>query len=511
MLRQWIYGIALFLGSAGGMVVEIAAGRMLAPYVGMSLYTWTAIIAVVLAGLSVGHWIGGRLAGPNMTRTAGEWWVAVSFAGAALTALASLVLMRLLAGWLMPVGLGTVPLIVAMATGAFLLPSLAVGVVSPVLTKLAVDLAPSQTGAIIGRMYALAASGSILGTLASGYLFISWVGSFGTIWVVSGLYAVLALVLGILARRWVPLVPGIATGVIIVLMVGQGTRAFHSPCLVESDYYCIRVEDFSTQTGRESTLMVLDHLAHSMNDRERPDLLYSPYVHGVAELLKMRSGGGRPASAFFVGGGGYSLPRAWAAQGPGGHYVVAEIDPAVTRIAADHMWLDTEAPGLEILHQDARMALAAQPLNTRYDVIFGDAFHDISIPAHLASREFAELVHDRLSREGLYLVNVVDRGNDPRFLFSFVRTLATVFPVVEVWVEREEIGNPGRVTFVVAAGSEASPTGLLRSTGGIDREWRRWPWENLKKRLDLSAVPILTDDFAPVDRLLAPLLTADPT
>ena len=40
------------------MVVEIVAGRMIAPYVGMSLYTWTAIIAVVLAGFSIGNWIG---------------------------------------------------------------------------------------------------------------------------------------------------------------------------------------------------------------------------------------------------------------------------------------------------------------------------------------------------------------------------------------------------------------------------------------------------------------------
>ncbi|MCB2099553.1 MAG: fused MFS/spermidine synthase, partial [Rhodobacterales bacterium] len=65
-MRQWAYGAALFLSSAGGLTVEIVAGRMIAPYVGMSLYTWTAIIAVVLAGLSVGHWIGGRLAGPHV-------------------------------------------------------------------------------------------------------------------------------------------------------------------------------------------------------------------------------------------------------------------------------------------------------------------------------------------------------------------------------------------------------------------------------------------------------------
>jgi len=60
--------------SSSSLVVEIVAGRMIAPYVGMSLYTWTSIIAVVLAGFSVGHWWGGRIAGRETAR-AGVVWV----------------------------------------------------------------------------------------------------------------------------------------------------------------------------------------------------------------------------------------------------------------------------------------------------------------------------------------------------------------------------------------------------------------------------------------------------
>ncbi|MEL6279434.1 MAG: fused MFS/spermidine synthase [Pseudomonadota bacterium] len=62
---------ALLLSSAGSMALEIAAGRLMAPYVGMSLYSWTAIIAVVLAGLSVGHWIGGVMADRSRRRRCG--------------------------------------------------------------------------------------------------------------------------------------------------------------------------------------------------------------------------------------------------------------------------------------------------------------------------------------------------------------------------------------------------------------------------------------------------------
>src|SRR3546814_21058625 len=58
---------------------------------------------------------------------------------------------------------------------------------------------------------------------------------------------------------------------------------FAEPCHTESDDYCIRVVDFAPQSGRPSAAMVLDHLSHSINDRDDPTLLYSPYLHFVAE------------------------------------------------------------------------------------------------------------------------------------------------------------------------------------------------------------------------------------
>ena len=77
--------------SAASMVVEIVAGRMLAPYVGMSLYTWTSVIAVVLAGFSAGHWWGGRLADrPGINPMAATAWALV--AAAVTTALAGVAL-----------------------------------------------------------------------------------------------------------------------------------------------------------------------------------------------------------------------------------------------------------------------------------------------------------------------------------------------------------------------------------------------------------------------------------
>ncbi|MBI3451428.1 MAG: fused MFS/spermidine synthase, partial [Rhodospirillales bacterium] len=198
--RQAGYGGAVFVSSAGGLVLEIVAGRLLAPYVGMSLYTWTAIIAVVLAGFSIGHWIGGRLAGPDCDAATGSRRVSVALALAAVSSFAVLLLLRVFSSALLGAGLPPIVAIVALATLLFLLPSLFIGIVSPILTKLSVDAAPGHHGQAIGRMYALGAVGSIVGTLSAGYFFISWIGSIGTVIVVAVAYALLAIPFALAGR-----------------------------------------------------------------------------------------------------------------------------------------------------------------------------------------------------------------------------------------------------------------------------------------------------------------------
>ncbi|MCB2101024.1 MAG: fused MFS/spermidine synthase, partial [Rhodobacterales bacterium] len=441
--------------------------------------------------------------------------IGLALGGAAVTTLATLPLLRALAGLLLGGALGAIPAIVVLATALFLLPSLCVGVVSPILTKLAMDDRPGETGPVLGRMFALGTLGSIFGTLGAGYLFLSWIGSAGTILAVAATYAVLAVAFLVTHRR-------AGLGALLVLAAaggavglwGRSVTAFASPCQVESDYFCIRVDDMSAQTGRPSALMALDHLVHSINDRDDPDLFYSPYIHFVDELARRRLAEGEPPRAFFIGGGGFTLPRAWAARYPGADLTVAELDPAVTRAAADHLWLDPAAPGLTILHRDARAALQAIPPGPVFDLVFGDAFHDIAIPPHLVTREFHARIARRLKPTGVYAVNVVDRGQDPRFLMALVRTLDLDFPHVEVWIEGDPgtaggLALRGRTTFVIVAGQQPSPGNRLRAGSGFDRLWVRWPGPNLRRRVAQAGGPVLTDDLAPVDRLMSGLLLAE--
>jgi len=511
-MLQFVFAFVVFVSSACGMVMEIAAGRLIAPYVGMSLYTWTAIIAVVLSGFSAGHWVGGHLAPLASDTKAGSRRIAIALALASISSLAVLVLLRLIAGKMLASGIGAIPAIVLLSGTLFFLPSMFVGIVSPIATKLAIDAGPLGPGRIIGRMFALGALGSILGTLLAGYLFISWIGSTGTVLIVAGVYALLAVGFALAVRS------GALLSVLLVLAIpgggllwgGNVAKAFQSPCQTESDYFCIRIVDISADNKRQSAMMILDHLVHSINDAKDPGYLYSPYIHFIDEVTKFRLGPrlavSQDPSAFFIGGGGYSLPRAWSNDYRAAKLMVAEIDPGVTEVARRHLWLASEAPGLTIVHRDARELLQSLPVTPSFDVVFGDAFRDITIPTHLVTREFHGEIARRLKPGGFYAVNVVDDAENPRFLFSLFRTLNADFQTVEVWITRNEMSDTGRVTYVVLASQAPTSTATINSTRGISRSWDRWPVAELRRLVAAEKVPELTDDFAPVDWLMAGLL-----
>ena len=487
--------VTLTLVSAASMALEIIAGRALAPYVGMSLYTWTLIIAVVLAGLSLGHWLGGVVADRSARP---DRWVAAALSSAALASGTSLVLLRLVD----PVVEGADPVGHAglLALAAFFLPSVLAGLISPLLTKMALDATASdRRGRVLGLMFALGAFGAILGTLAAGLVLIALVGTAGSVMIVTALYAVLALVFWSGRGRVAALALYVLAGGAAAIAPG---RPWAVPCLTESAYFCIRIDEV-TFLGRKARVMALDHLAHGVNDARDPLLLLTPYVHGVDEILRRRLGGDL-ASAFFIGGGAYSLPRAWSARYPDARLIVAEIDPAVTRAAADRLW---SGDALTVHHADARVALKALPVGARFDVIFGDAFHDISVPQHLVTDEFHALVARHLTDRGLYVMNVVDKLREPLFVLSLARTLQRRFRHVELWLDLKAIGpDEKRTTWIVVASGLATNVGEIRSQYGFARRWVQVPVAQMINQVGRDKTVLLTDDYAPVDWLMRDLL-----
>jgi predicted membrane-bound spermidine synthase len=498
MPKLWVLVLIQGAVSAASLVVEIVAGRMLAPYVGMSLYTWTSVIAVVLAGFSAGHWAGGLLAEwkPDRALRANGWAMVL----AALTTAGALFVLRWTAGPVITTLDHQVWSIVVLTTLAFFLPSFFAGIPAPILAQIAVVSQPDHSGRALGAMFAASAVGAIAGTLAAGFIFISWLGSVGTLAVVTVIYGLLAMQ-SFLAAGGVARAQRIGAVVLLALALPTGLAALAlrqpDPCTYESDYFCIRVIDTSEDPNAPVRLMVLDHLVHGISDGTDPQAMLTP--HGMMQdgLSRMRMEGRESWSAFVIGGGTYTVPRAWAERG-GIDVTVAEIDPAVTRVAQESYWLDTSK--VRVIHADARVVLTHD--TTRYDIIQGDAFSDIAAPPHLITREFFELVNDRLNPGGAFVMTVIDHMDRLDVLGALVRTLREVYPSVEVWADPAHDSIDKRRVFLIVAGSEPSPATRISHRGPVPRDAVRVAADSVQRIIDRRDPPVLTDDYAPVDRLL---------
>ena len=199
--RPLPYVLIVFISNACIMVIELVAGRLLAPNIGSSLYTWTSIVGVIFAGMSAGNLIGGRIADRRASPRLLGWM----FALAALGALSTLGIAALAGGQplaLLP-GLGLLGSMLAFVAGVFLLPGALLGAISPVVIRLSLnDL--TTNGRAVGRIYAASAAGSILGTFLTGYVLLSYAGVHMILAGVAATLLLLALALLAFAPRQSP-------------------------------------------------------------------------------------------------------------------------------------------------------------------------------------------------------------------------------------------------------------------------------------------------------------------
>jgi predicted membrane-bound spermidine synthase len=494
-MRVTWYGIAIFLSSAFLLVLEILAGRLIAPYVGVSLYTWTAIIGVILAGLSLGNWLGGVWADRGGTELA----AGITLALAGLFSLGILFLLTLVAPLIEAREMTLLGASFFYVLALFFTPAVLLGVVTPLLTTLALAL-DGRTGHIVGRMHALAALGSILGTFITGYFLVQYLGTRG---IIIGTALGLFLLALPFFRRRSPVAPiAIIAAAVGLVLATDARNGFSNPCDSESNYFCIRIVDASDQVpfGTARSL-ILDHLVHGTNHQSEPGLLISPYVQLIDELALDHFGEEKAETLrwFFAGGGAYTLPRSVQARTPEAAVTVAELDPMVTRSAEENLFLRTD--GMRVVHDDARIVLKREP-SRLYDVIVADAFHDISIPYHLVTQEYAELVKSRLAPDGIYLLNVLDAFPDPRLVKSMMKTLAESFEHVHVWMDMVP-PEAERMTFVLSASDVREPPETLVARRGLDHRWLRATEPMMRTGTPFDRLPLLTDDYVPVERLVS--------
>ncbi len=178
----------VFVSSVCVMVLELTASRLIAKHVGSSLYTWTSVIGVVLAGITIGNFLGGWLADRTSPSKLLNWLFLI----ASIFCLSVLWLDGVVSDLNRPDGWGWPAWVVCVVGMVFFLPSMSLGTISPVVASLALSHS-KKTGRTVGNVYAWGALGSIVGTFLAGFFLID----------VMGTRAIVALTAGTLATMGV--------------------------------------------------------------------------------------------------------------------------------------------------------------------------------------------------------------------------------------------------------------------------------------------------------------------
>lgn len=476
-------GTLVFATSAAVLVIETLGVRLLAPYVGVTLETFTAIIGTALSGIALGTWAGGALADRvEPRRLLGPQLVL----GGALTLLVVPVVRAI-----GPTFAAADPVsLLALAVLSVFPPAAVLSSVSPTVVKATLDDL-GQTGRVVGKLSGLGTTGAIFGTFVTGFLLVAALPTPAILVVLGGLLTVAGTVLWLALRRQplALLLPLLAVGA----AGGALTVALDGPCERESAYFCARVlDDGDRPSGR---ILKLDTLDHSYVDLEDDRHLAFTYTRMMAAVIETATAG--PLDAVHIGGGGFTLPRWLAAERPGSTSVVLELDPELVDLARDELGLVT-SPELRVIEGDARLGVR-ELAGGRADVVIGDAFGGLSVPWHLTTEEFTRQVEGLLRDDGLYVVNVIDRV-PLRFLRAEAATLRQVFPHVAVLAppDRFEVGG----NFVLAASHRPLDVAATRAAAedlGLDVEVVHGAGLD---ELVAGERP-LRDDFAPVDQLIS--------
>lgn len=481
MLNFYIY-LAVIVGGASVLAVELLGTRIIAPFYGAGLYLWTAQISVALAALSVGYAIGGRWAdrGPKLERFA----LLLGLAGVWITLIP---LMRMPALAITEAaGLRTAVLITS--TVLFFPPLMLLGMVSPYAIRLKAS-SLSEVGRTAGNLYSVSTVASVFAAIATGFFLIPNIGVTRFLLLIGAALVGTSAIGMVLARK----TRALATAAILLvclassILAAPDLKADHEIGLLEvrqSAYGEIRVVE---RDGLR--YMILDGGIHTISDAKTWDSQFA-YVN-VLDIAKGFYS--KPGEMLLVGLGGGSVVKSFKRDG--WTIDAVEIDPEVTEVAYAHFGLfPSEA---EVYTMDARQYLIAH--DKKYSLVVMDAFGSSAIPFHLVTQEAFGLVKSRMSTDGVLAMNVESVGWDDAIIKSLAATLRQEFEHVAILPIAEPPNRLGNLILFASNRSielaEDLPVPHDRFSAEYDRVHA---WSN-RFTVKPEWGPVLTDDRNPVD------------
>jgi len=492
-LRRSLFLAVVFVTGGAVLVIEVAATRILAPWFGNTIYTFSSVISVILAALSIGYYAGGKLADKFPSPK-------VFFSIIAASGL-SVYMSQLLASMLLPtlghkLSITTGPLLLSMAL--FFIPGTLMGMLSPWVVRLQNDINITDgVGTTAGKVFFWSTLGSISGSLLAGFVLIPHLGLDTIMLSTASLLAAMGACgfFGFGGRA-----TGAVTLAVLAAAMAAGAVVASPPkapgTLHESNgiYERIKVQDL-LYNGRPARVLFQDRTVSGlryMDNGETVDYVKYPPIVSLLNLDVKR--------ALAIGGGTYILPQSLIDNFPRAIVDVAEIEPTLFDIGQKFFQVVPD-PRLRNHVTDGRRFLADS--HDKYDLIFTDVYYAMTIPSHFATKEYHELVRDRLTSGGVYMANLVGdlNPNAPNVLFSQMRLIREAFPNSYFFAT---IDPQSRNTQSIVAFAVNGESTLDLKSESIRNNPNPVLSELVNKAIDEAAINwndyvLMTDNFAPVE------------
>lgn len=491
---RWGFGALLVLASSAiVLIAEIVAARVIAPYVGLTLETFSAVIGCVLAGISLGSWLGGRLADRLSPRTL----LSVSLATGGVALIAAPYIVRKVGPDVTPSDPMSALLL---AVTAFLLPSIALSTITPTVLK-AIGQGSSRLGSVAGSISAIGTFGALIGNFGAGFVLVGSLRA-GQILVACGaaclaLAAATAFVYGGLPRQ---IASGRSLAAVVLLAGGLGGSQLGQqlPCDAETKYVCLNIDERAPNTY----LIRSNIYSSSVTNTADPTNLVFDYVRDIVALVQSAIDPAQSDVDFgYLGGGGYTLPLYFETTYPQSSHVVYEIDGQLVDRVTAALGITDRARRFPTRVGDARVKVVETPSNTM-DVVVGDAFSGISVPWHLTTREFLADVDALLRPNGLYVMNLIDYDHYD-LARAEARTLRRVFKDVALIAPPYVLSDTSAVgsNILLFAGDNLPDIETLNAALTASNSGSR-AIDGAALDAFIGGTTELTDEFAPVDQLL---------
>lgn len=477
--------VSVFLCGAAVMILEITGSRIIAPYLGVSIYSWASLIAVVLGSLSLGYWYGGRIADKNPSER--QYFQVMLLCGVSILSIPLVAPLAFLVST--PFGFKYGPLVASSIL--FVIPSVLFGMVSPYAVRLKTKRV-GEVGSTAGSLYAISTIGSITGTLLAGFILIPSLSI--KVILIATATAVSLLAVYYLRDYRLSLVftPIMVIGLIYAPPVFAilGTPVFEH----DTPYYHIRVMDVNNT--RTLFLDVDPHSAIDLHTLESPFKYIQSFILSLAFVES-------PENVLLLGMGGGTIGR-YFLDNTNSTVDIVEIDPEVVSVAEEYFNF-TEIPGrVRVYTQDARVFLNKPLEENRYDIIFVDLYPSHhSLPYHTATLESVEGIESLLKPGGVVAVNVISavEGDYSSVFKAIYITYRQVFPRVYVFPMSPDRlqGIQNIVFFACNEDVEINETRLqelqrdLFQDGEAPREYTK----------EIEPGILLTDDYTPIESLVA--------